>query len=93
MSGITVVEEAWLAYVGTEYQLLSLATVIVKTENQLICDADLHIHKTDNFLQLYIKYSSKHNQLFLLCGRFGLYRRSKRQGSKNNWLCFDEVLI
>ena len=40
-----------------------------------------------------IKNSSKRNQLFLHCWRFGLCQRRKRQQRKNNCLCFDEFLI
>ena len=41
--------------------------------------------RSNNNNTLHVQNSSKHNQLFLLCWRYGLGQRPKRQQSKNNW--------
>jgi len=40
----TVAQEVWFHRAGMVYRLFSLAMVTVKTGNQLVCDADLHLH-------------------------------------------------
>lgn len=43
-----MVQEVWPQSAATRYQLPSLATEIVKTENQLLCVEDLRLHVTIN---------------------------------------------